>query len=275
MSSARLHEKAPREQVGAGTGPLYEYQYTQAAVDSLLLFEDALCVYCEWHDDYVIEHQTPRHAQAGPVYRFHQVKTRRLTHGPWTLNDIFGINKRKAPKNQAPPTTQPFQHMLEHAINFAHGCERLVFVTNNDVDAEVSQLIAEVKGAAGVVGLSRELRKWFDRILSVHQHVQPSLTAEALFDVLRRFHVVATRGNPDDGETQLIALGVRIAQVSEVELLTRQAIRMGRDIVDLVRSKSGVKIEPLPAGFTDADLRAKKAILVDELLKLISLSPEG
>lgn len=275
MSTARLHEKQPREQVGAGTGPLYEYQYTQAAVDSLLLFEDALCVYCEWHDDYVVEHGPAPGATTPPVYRFHQVKTRRIPEGPWTLNAVFGTNKQKSVKNQSPPAGQPFQYMLEHALTFGNGCDRLVFVTNNDVDDEVKELLADVKAAATVSAISNGPKKWFDRIHAVHKQAQPSLTEVMLFDVLKRFHVTPTRGNPDDGEQQLIALGVKIAQVSEVDLLSRQAVRMGRDIVDLVRSRSGVKIEPLPPGFTEADLKVNKAVVVDDLLKLISLSPEG
>lgn len=273
MATTRLHERAPREQVGAGTGPRYEYQYTQAAIDSLLLFDDAVCVYCEWHDDYVIEHGGMSPA---PVYRFHQVKTRDLSKGPWTFNTIFGTNKRLKPANQPAPTTQPFQHMLEHALDFPSACDRIILVTNNDVEDDVKELLAAVKAAATVGDLSTAPRKHFDRILAVHKHVQPLLTEDVLFEVLQRFHVACIRGtHPDDDNRELIALGVKIAALSEVDLLSRQAERMGRDIVDLVRTRSGVKIEPLPVGFTDSELKARKAILVEDLLKLISLSPEG
>jgi hypothetical protein len=50
---------------------------------------------------------------------------------------------------------------------------------------------------------------------------------------------------------------------------------MGRDVVELVRARSGVILKPMPANMTAAELRDKKAILVDDLLKLISLSPQA
>jgi Cap4 dsDNA endonuclease len=78
-----LHEVVPREQVGPATGERYDFQYHQAAADCLQVLDDTqvACVYCEWHDDYVIE-------TAGVIsYRFHQVKTRLASLGPWTLKD--------------------------------------------------------------------------------------------------------------------------------------------------------------------------------------------
>lgn len=273
VSSTRLHQLKPREQVGAGTGTRYEYQYTQAATDSLLLFNDVLVLYCEWHDDYVLENGP---ASTVPVYRFHQVKTRDLGQGPWTLQTIFGIKTSKLPKNQTAPDKEPFHRLLEHPFNFTSGCDRLVLVTNNAVDDGVNKFLDAIRTATKVDDLSKDLRKQFDRILAVHMYVQPSLTANTLFDVLRRFFIDSTRGrHPDNDETDVIALGVKIAALSEVDLLSRQAQRMGRDIVSLVRTRSGIKIDPLPPGFTEADLKAKKAIVVDDLLRLISLSPEG
>lgn len=273
MSSTRLHQVTPREQVGAGTDTRYEYQYTQAATDSLLLFDDALCLYCEWHDDYVLEHGP---ASTVPIYRFHQVKTRDLGQGPWTLKTIFGIKTNKLPKNQTAPDKEPFHRLLEHPFNFANACDRLVLVTNNAVDDDVNEFLDAVRTATKVDDLSEDPRKQFDRILAVHMFVQPSLTANTLFDVLKRFFIDSIRGrHPDNDETDVIALGVKIAALSEVDLLSRQAQRMGRDIVSLVRTRSGIQIDPLPPGFTEADLKATKAIVVDDLLRLISLSPEG
>jgi hypothetical protein len=74
MSSGRprLGHVEPRERVGAQTGRKYEYQYERTARAALdLLADDAkhVCVYCDWHDDYVVETRQP------PTrYVFHQVK---------------------------------------------------------------------------------------------------------------------------------------------------------------------------------------------------------
>ena len=55
----------PASASGAQTGRKYEYQYERtgrAALD--LLAEDAkhVCVYCDWHDDYVVETGQPPRA---------------------------------------------------------------------------------------------------------------------------------------------------------------------------------------------------------------------
>ncbi len=270
MAAYKLHEREPREQAGARTGPLYDYQYAQAAVDCILLFEDALCVYCEWHDDYVIEHEST----AAAVYRFHQVKTRKLSKGPWTLNELFGVHMRRKPENQPAPTDEPFVYMLDNALAFEERCDRIVFITNNDVNAEIRALLDDVLAAPGPNDLPAESRKWFDCILNGHKKVYSLLDEATLFRVLRRFQV-ETRSNPEEREKTLLALGARIAEVSEVDLLTREAARMGRDVVELVRARSGVLLKPMPVNMTAEELREKKAILVDDLLKLISLSPQG
>ena len=56
-----VHEVMPREQAGARTWLLYEFQYHQAAADALDVLDDTkvACVYCEWHDDHVIEALAP------------------------------------------------------------------------------------------------------------------------------------------------------------------------------------------------------------------------
>lgn len=270
MAAPKLHEKEPREQIGARTGVLYEYQYAQAAVDCLLLFDDALCVYCEWHDDYVVEHGLA----AAAVYRFHQVKTRKLSKGPWSLNELFGIHTGRKPENQTAPTDEPFLHMLENALAFEHQCSRIVFVTNNDVDENVGALLEDVLAAQSLNDLPATSRKWFDCILVGHTKLYPSLDDATLFAVLRRFQV-ETRGHPEERENALVALATRIAEVSEVDLLARQAARMGHDVVELVRARSGVILKPMPTNMTADELREKKAVLVDDLLKVISLSPEG
>jgi Cap4-like dsDNA endonuclease family protein len=82
MSSGRprLGHVEPRERVGAQTGRKYEYQYERTARAALdLLADDAkhVCVYCDWHDDYVVETRQP------PTrYVFHQVKGRKSSQGP-------------------------------------------------------------------------------------------------------------------------------------------------------------------------------------------------
>jgi hypothetical protein len=57
-SEIRLGQVEPRERVGARTGRKYEYQYERTARAALDLLTDQpqwVSVYCDWHDDYVVE----------------------------------------------------------------------------------------------------------------------------------------------------------------------------------------------------------------------------
>lgn len=53
----QLHQIVPSEQVGAGTREKFEFQYHEAAADTLQVLDETqvACVHCDWHYDYVIE----------------------------------------------------------------------------------------------------------------------------------------------------------------------------------------------------------------------------
>ncbi|MCY1079230.1 dsDNA nuclease domain-containing protein [Archangium lansingense] len=127
----KLGEVLPREQIGAVTGGLYEYQYQQAAGACLTILEDAEthCVFCEWHDDYVVEKHTPNHV----IYGFHQVKTRSASQGPWKMRQLFGLGKPKQSGKKGTPAKVPpaapdsiIAKMMEHQSNFTTSCKHVV-----------------------------------------------------------------------------------------------------------------------------------------------------
>ena len=58
----RLGHVEPRERVGSQTGRKYEYQYERTARAALELLADGathVCIYCDWHDDFVAEVGSP------------------------------------------------------------------------------------------------------------------------------------------------------------------------------------------------------------------------
>src|SRR5262245_18521023 len=106
--TARITDVMPREQVGPQTGRKYELQYEEAALACLKLLEEgaASCVYCESHDDFVVE----RNEASQYSYVFHQVMTRSDSKGAWSMFEILGIKKPrepKAPKADAKPKKAP------------------------------------------------------------------------------------------------------------------------------------------------------------------------
>jgi hypothetical protein len=66
----RLGQIEPRERSGAQTGRKYEYQYERTARATLDLLADGaqhVCVYCDWHDDYVAEIGNPPTRYVGEI----------------------------------------------------------------------------------------------------------------------------------------------------------------------------------------------------------------
>ncbi len=91
-----LHEVKPREQAGRDTLERYNAQIRAASIACLSILEgkDVKRVYCEFHDDYVIEKNIANDIH----YTFVQVKTKEKLREIWKLRDVFGILKRKSAK---------------------------------------------------------------------------------------------------------------------------------------------------------------------------------
>jgi hypothetical protein len=132
MSSGapRLGHIEPRERAGAQTGRKYEYQYertARAALDLLADDEKHVCVYCDWHDDYVVETGLP-----STHYIFHQVKGRKSSQGPWKFSELFGVQMKKSPTpSKHPPvvsTDAILPLMLLHHRNFGDKWGGLAFL---------------------------------------------------------------------------------------------------------------------------------------------------
>jgi Cap4-like dsDNA endonuclease family protein len=150
---SKLHQLQP-ELVGARTGELYEYQYHQVASATLLLLDGgALCIYCEWHDDYVAEDPSLR-------YSFHQVKTKTKKAGPWKVSEFFGT-PRRAKKAKPADKTSFFLKMFRTWLAFKQTHAQSLLVTDNDADQEFQDLVGAVQAAATVALLPVEHRALF------------------------------------------------------------------------------------------------------------------
>ncbi|MDH8543877.1 dsDNA nuclease domain-containing protein, partial [Klebsiella pneumoniae] len=81
-------------------------------------------VFCEFHDDFVIEKVIASDIR----YTFVQVKTKEKLREIWKLRDVFGILKRKSAKN--PQTDEMIRDsfigkLLQHTINFGESCNEI------------------------------------------------------------------------------------------------------------------------------------------------------
>jgi Cap4, dsDNA endonuclease domain len=271
----QLHEVEPREQVGAGTGEKYDFQYHEAAADALQVLDDTkiACVYCEWHDDYVIE-------LAGVLsYRFHQVKTRSVSQGPWTLNEFFGVKrpKGKKPKNGPPKVAATpdsiFARMFDHSNKFGDRCEWFVFVSDAGVSSEFESLLDSVRPAADQSVLAGSVADEFAKLHAALVTAFATLSEDELFRFLKKLYVRQAVGKLGDLKSCRTLIGGRIHELSEVDLTMSEAQKIGADLVALVREKSHRKLPSLPA--TNEDLRAAKGLVLGDVLRILSLSTAG
>lgn len=277
----RLGTILPREQVGGPTDARYEYQYHLAALEclKLLLPAAARCVYCEWHDDYVTESDA-----ANPQYSFYQVKTRKLNRKPWNMREILGISPPRKGRPRVASTSTPAvtelvdedsvgNRLFEHYQKFENSCQLFALMTNHGVETE--EFFSLVTGSANIelANLDTDNRKCFDQIFSEYEARYKELRENELWSFLQRFKFVNMPGAEDNLSILLLMMGESILEFSEVNLSISEARAIGNQLVGVVRVKSHLKLDPLPPA--EEDIRKGKAVVVDEVLNLLSLSPEG
>jgi hypothetical protein len=277
IGPARLGEIEPRERVGAQTGRKYEFQYERTARAALDLLVDGpkhVCVYCDWHDDYVIEIGDP------PTrYEFHPVKGRKSSQGPWTFREFFGVSKTKAKVAPKKPVAVKADGilplMLSHHKNFSTACAGLAFVTNAGLDPALSEFIEEIGRSTVEADLSPDAQIDLERIALAYAAAVPRVASSKseLFQWLRGLKVHTDQGHLENVEIALLELADLVVQFSEIELLQRQAKQIAREIVGKVRTKVAHSSTVVPA--SEAQLQRDKGIVVAELLGILSLSAQA
>jgi hypothetical protein len=260
----------PREQVGAATGAAYEYQYHQAAAEALVLLEraDAICIYCEWHDDFVTE------TSEVCSYHFHQVKTRQKARGPWTWKEFFGYSKKG--KDGQEPRLKPdsiFSHLWDHTKKFSSRCGSFEFITNAGIAIELTNLLEDARQLDSADKLPEKSEEIFAKVMVQAKGTFPEITDKTLFGFLQRLIVKEALGEVQNlNETKILIAG-RISTASEVDLQMSEAKKIGAQLVAAVRDKSHLTLKSLPA--TLDELRTKKGLMIQDILGVLSLSVEG
>jgi hypothetical protein len=266
--SQSLHQIQPREQVGAQTGALYEFQYHQAAAEALSLLEGPGmgCVYCEWHDDYVTEDQP-----AGP-YKFHQVKTRQKSKGPWPITEFFGLGRKSGKVRPVTDAGSIFASLWDHTRKFGVQCLRFVFVTDAGACSDMSALLDSARREASSAALLKASED-FALLVASLPVVFPDVTEQSLYNFLRRLYFQDGVGKvKDPGETKLL-IANRILSASEVQIMISEAEKIGSDLVAIVRDRSHRTLPTLPD--SPEALRRTKGLVVEDVLRVLSLSTEG
>jgi len=275
VSNKRLGEIEPRERAGAQTGRRYEYQYERTARATLDLLSDQtkhICIYCDWHDDYVAEFGNPPSR-----YLFHQVKGRKSSQGPWKFSDFFGVLKKKAAKPSPKPATVDsdaiVSRMLLHHTNFSANCAGLVFVTNAGLDPDLSKFLQTLSEHSSESDLPVEEQIAFRHVARAYVAAKFAPSESDLFKWLRGLTIHTDQGQLEQPDAALLEIADVVEDYSEIDLSQRQAKQIAREIVSCVRLKAAHSTTKVPA--SDEQLRQEKGIVISELLTVLSLSTQA
>lgn len=304
----RITKVLPREQAGTQTGRKYEVQYEEAALSCLKLLEEgeATCVYCEWHDDFVVERRS-----SADTYAFHQVKTRADTKGAWSVAEILGVKKvrpLKAEKPKAKPkkgkksdenaaganpdeaatneATTPgalklelrkeegiAYRMLDHYRKFSDACAVFALVTPVNVAADpLFALVKESKTVSSADTLGAESRALFDALVAAYQQRDASTVAADVWGLLTRLDFAQAKASEDEPKVAIGLMGQMILDLSEVDISIKEQGRIAEALLKVVRERSHAKVDTLP---TEDEVRARKAVSLPEVIRLLPLSFDG
>lgn len=282
----RLGEIEPRERAGAQTARKYEYQYERTALATLNLLSSQhkhLCVYCDWHDDFVVELE-----EAHTAYQFHQVKGRKSSQGPWSFREFFGVSlvvvkardeaKEPAKLHKDPKPVKAagdaiFVRMIQHRRNFGAACAALIFVTNAGIEPALSNFLSSLKSKSSRDELSPESKVLFDRLAAAYVAAKLVDSATDLFTWLRELRMLTDQGNLESQDAALLELADQIVELSEIDLLQRQSKQIAREVVSQVRLRVAHTTTLVPA--SDETLRQEKGVVVEDVLKMLSLSSQA
>ena len=240
----KLHEVKPREQAGSRTAQQYEYQYCQVANECFGLFEtsEKLCVFCEWHDDFVTQHENVTQID---IYAFSQVKTKSLNNGPWKLNEVFGAGGKGKKLNK----NSPFYRMFQNFLVFQNFCRKFIFVTNSGISSEIKSLLQDINKKVKPNDLEEKNKKEFEKIWKKYHQEINSVTKNDFFNLLRKFEIKSESGQLGE-HIELLRTKIqdRVKEFCEIDLKSSEAKRITKISWSLSEENRKMKLKPYQLG---------------------------
>lgn len=267
-----LHTVAPREQVGRDTLERFNAQVRAASMACLSILEgkEVKKIYCEFHDDFVIE----KIIQGKSKYFFVQVKTKGKLREIWGVNDVFGILKKTtAKKIQSDQSIRDSfaGKLLQHTMNFPDTCESIIFMTNTHVDEDIETLLVDisndVKGKHSAVLVDRFNHCFIENYKD--ESSENHLDDKGITDRLKKINIETdVEYLKDKSDTFSSIARNTIYRYSEIDLEYSEANEIIISLLSLVNKKSSVKITHL----TPENILNCSAIDIDDLLEILSIS---
>lgn len=257
---------APTEDVGRETISRFDMQFQAAAFAALEILEGKGidCVYCDFHDDFVVRRQE----QGKTTYHFFQVKTKKKLHHQWDLAEIFALKKRgqKADADSLAKVRKSFGgKLLLHGIVFDDACREVTLLSNVHFDEDVLTMVEQLRGRAPSSKGAKFLAEHFCAIFEI----SPSLSETKTGELLAKLSLdAAVAYMAADRDAFASAARSAIHKYSEIDLTYHETNELAHGLVDLVYRKSRTPLGRV----TPADIPSLAGVQLDDLLDVLSIS---
>lgn len=256
----------PPEDVGRDTISRFDMQFQAAAYAALQILEGKGidCVFCDFHDDFVVRRQIDGRA----TYHFFQVKTKKKLNHQWTLAEIFAFKKTGHKSDAASldkVRTSFGGKLLLHGIVFDDACDEATLLSNVHFNDDVIEAVEQLRGKAPLCKASKFLADNFSAIFMLEPAVDASKVANVLSKLSLRPAVTYMAKERD-----VFASAARkaIYEYSEIDLDFYETEELANGLVDLVYRKSRALLE----GVAPSDIALRVGVGLDDLLEVLSIS---
>jgi len=256
---------APAEDVGRDTISRFDMQFQAAAYAALEILEGkgVDCVYCDYHDDFVVR----RNDNGKTTYHFFQVKTKNKMNAQWNLREIFALKKRgqKNDIDSLDSIRSSFAgKLIMHGIIFNAECSEVTLLSNIYFDDDVVGVVDELRRRSPESKHAKFLADNFSAIFSI-EAANDAQIADTLCKLSLRPSVSYI-----SKERDVFASATRTAiyKYSEIDLSFYETSELSNGLVDLVYRKSRTPLQ----GLAPHELPDRIGVGLEDLLEILSIS---
>jgi hypothetical protein len=264
-----LINENPTEEVGRDTLSRYDMQFQAAAFATLEILEGkgVVCVYCDFHDDFVVK------SEIGGVvtYHFYQVKTKGKLNHQWTLLEVLAIKKRgQTTEVEALKKVRLsfLGKLLEHGVRFGESCAAVTLLSNVHFEDDVVNLVEEWKKRKKESKTSNLMIDNFQGIFTV----APAWNEVATQNTLAKLSLYPAVGHIGlDREQFINSSRTAIYKYSEIDLDFFEITDLANNLLDVVYQRS-------KGALANVDLKnigSRVGVVLDDMLKVLSISPSA
>lgn len=265
MDEKLLHEVEPREMAGREAISRFAAQFRAAAYMSLAILENGEidCVFCDFHDDYVVR----RNRDQATQYDFYQVKTKNKSNYQWTQADVYNIPRRGTPNLQKIGDSFAGK-LLVHTFRFGASCRSVILQTNIQFHDHACEISNALQTGNNDYKYAKLLFEKFRDIFPGSDKLDDS---EVLV-CLSKFRLEPGCPIADPSGHNFLALAKdALYRFSEVELSYQEFIEIAEKLLALVQRKSLQKIDEMDA----TSLVDAVGVTIYDLLDILAISRAG